>query len=356
MTAILILKTGALGDVLRTTSILPGLRERNPDCRVTWFTARGAEDLVRRHPLVADVRSADPSDPGELERATAELATTTWDRVLSFDDEVGLLRMATRLGRPDQPGVLSGAFLDDGGAPRYTADTAPWFDLGLISVHGKEAADRQKKENRESHPAIFARMLGIEMGRTELPLPESALASARELRERIALGRSGPVIGLNTGAGGRWESKRLPIERAADLARELDRRLSGRADQVLLGGPGEAGRNAEILARVGDGARIHDSGTDNALVDFAALVDGLDVLVSSDSLAMHLAIARRVPVVAFFAPTSAAEIELYGLGEKVESTAHDACSYRPDADNSSITVERLAAAVLRNLPSSERPG
>ena len=59
--------------------------------------------------------------------------------------------------------------------------------------------------------------------------------------------------------------------------------------------------------------------------------------------------ALGVPLVSFFAPTSAAEIELYDLGEKVVSTASDACSYRPDADNRSITPERLADAALREL-------
>ena len=54
-------------------------------------------------------------------------------------------------------------------------------------------------------------------------------------------------------------------------------------------------------------------------------------------------------VVVFFAPTSAAEIELYGRGEKVVSTSADYCSYKADADNSSITAERLCAAVVRQL-------
>ena len=58
---------------------------------------------------------------------------------------------------------------------------------------------------------------------------------------------------------------------------------------------------------------------------------------------------------AFFAPTSAAEIELYGRGEKVVSTAPDYCSYRPDADNRSLTAERLAAAVARVLDGEGRP-
>ena len=56
-----------------------------------------------------------------------------------------------------------------------------------------------------------------------------------------------------------------------------------------------------------------------------------------------------MPVVAFFAPTSAAEIELYGRGEKVATSGPEACSYRPDADNSELTPERLAAAVRRVL-------
>ena len=37
-------------------------------------------------------------------------------------------------------------------------------------------------------------------------------------------------------------------------------------------------------------------------------------------LPLHIAVARGVRIVAFFAPTSAAEIELYGLGEKLAST------------------------------------
>src|SRR5262249_30761115 len=60
VTPILILKTAALGDVLRTTSLLPGLHERYEDCRVTWVTAPGAADLLRTHPLI---RAVEPLDP-----------------------------------------------------------------------------------------------------------------------------------------------------------------------------------------------------------------------------------------------------------------------------------------------------
>jgi heptosyltransferase II len=62
-----------------------------------------------------------------------------------------------------------------------------------------------------------------------------------------------------------------------------------------------------------------------------------------------VALARGVRTVAFFAPTPAAEIDLFGIGEKVVSTAPDAGSFRPDADTSSLTAERIAAAALRQL-------
>jgi heptosyltransferase-2 len=99
--------------------------------------------------------------------------------------------------------------------------------------------------------------------------------------------------------------------------------------------------------------RLVDGGTSNSLRAFAALVRACDLVVTSDSLALHVALAQGVRLVAFFAPTSAAEIELYGLGEKVVSTAPDACSYRREVDTSTLTVERLAAAALRQL--ADRP-
>jgi heptosyltransferase-2 len=228
--------------------------------------------------------------------------------------------------------------------------------MGLLSVHGKERADELKRANRESHPAIYARMLGIEPGAPELPLPDEPRARGKAFAARHALRAHGPAIGLNTGAAGRWESKRLSIERSVALARELSRRTDGRASFVVLGGPAERERNAAILAALAPDVRAVDGGTDNALLDFAALIGELDLLVASDSLALHLAVSQRVPVVAFFAPTSAAEIELYGRGEKVASLAPDACSYRPDADTSTLTVERLAAAAERVLAARAAAG
>jgi heptosyltransferase-2 len=345
---ILIVKTAALGDVLRTTSILPGLRRRYPTARITWLTGRGAMDLVRFHPEVAEVVGVATADPDDLRRAAKELSARHFERILSLDEERELALLATELAR-GVADVVTGAHVRADGALAYTPDATPWFDLGLISVHGRAEADRLKRANRASHAELLARVAGVEPGETALPLPERSLAFAADFAERTALAAVRPVIGLNTGAGGRWESKRLPLERSVELVEELARRGAGQRTFLLLGGPDERERNAELERRVRDRVRLVDAGVSNAPLDFAALIDGLDLLVTSDSLALHVAIARRVPVVAFFAPTSPDEIDLRGLGEKVVSLAPDAGSYRSDADTSTLTVERLAAAVERVL-------
>ncbi|MEM7516203.1 MAG: glycosyltransferase family 9 protein [Planctomycetota bacterium] len=349
---LLIIKTGALGDVLRTTSILPGLRKRFPDRPIEWLTATAAEDLVRTNPHIDRVHRIDPKDESEVERCLAEWGDRDFSWILSFDDEEPLCRLASSL----RTETLSGAYLDGEGQRVYSEDVAPWFEMGLLSTLGKDRADEKKIANRRTHPEIFAEMLGIEAGEPQLLLPQEATQFAERFAARWSLG-SRLLVGLNTGAGGRWHSKQLPVERTVELACRLAGERADGLDFLVLGGPAESERSAAILAglaRTEEGEsgllRGIDAGVDNSLLEFAALVSFTDLVISSDSLAMHVAIAQRVPVVCFFAPTSAAEIELYGRGAKVASTSPDACTYRADVDTSTLTTDRLAEAARPWLP------
>lgn len=345
MFEVLILKTGALGDVVRTTAILPGLHQLQGEARVTWVTAPDALDLVRLNPQVAEVVTLDPKSPARFEAEAAKLAARRFGWVISLDDEQPLCRLASSLTTER----LSGAHLDSSGERRYTADVAPWFDMGLLSVHGRARADELKVRNRRSHPEILCSMLGLTMGKPRLEFEPRHASFASEFERRWKLRDGGPVVGLNTGAGGRWRSKMLSPERTVETAERLHAALDGKLTFVLFGGAEERERNARIAADLSRRVRLVDAGVDNALLEFAALVDLCDLMITSDSLGLHVALARDVRTVAFFAPTSAAEIEMFGLGEKVASTAPDYCSYKPDADTSTLTPERVADAALRQL-------
>ncbi len=329
-THILVLKFGALGDVVRTSYILPGLHSRfGAGTRITWVTAPGAVPLLRFNPHIAAVVSSDRLQGTNL---PPELGDVDFDWVLSFDDEPESCGLAQRVrGRK-----VSGAYLEDGGV-RYSEDTNEWFDMGLISRFGKEKADGLKIANQSSHDEIFARMLGIEISQPHFFNDPHSEEYARALLELA----TPPVVGLNLSAGKRWPSKSLRLSEAALLVQQLQQRelrcvlLGGHADEEYLNALSQE-TGLPVLSGL-------------SLNQFAAAISRLELLITSDSLALHLAIAQRVQSVSFYAPTSAAEINPFGLGSKVASTSPDYCSYRPDSDNSTITAARLYAEAVKLL-------
>ena len=99
---------------------------------------------------------------------------------------------------------------------------------------------------------------------------------------------------------------------------------------------------------------IFDAGNDNTVRHFAALIALCSVIVSGDTLAMHIALATKRRIVALFGPTSAAEIELYGLGEKLIPDIQCLVCYKEHCDfvpncMDLISVDMVVAAVKRQL-------
>jgi len=89
--------------------------------------------------------------------------------------------------------------------------------------------------------------------------------------------------------------------------------------------------------------------TDGNILELAAALRSLKLLVTTDSLCLHLAIGQQVPTVAFFAPTSAMEIENMSYIRKLESLSDDYCNYMPNSDNATITSERIMFEVSQLL-------
>jgi heptosyltransferase-2 len=84
---------------------------------------------------------------------------------------------------------------------------------------------------------------------------------------------------------------------------------------LLYGGPEEKDLLPSLAKKL-KGACI-PTGTQNTLRQFASLVNLCDVMVTGDTLALHVAVALNKRLVAYFGPTSDVEIDLYGSGEKV---------------------------------------
>jgi heptosyltransferase-2 len=328
MNNLLIVKKGALGDVVRTSYFAGALkRESSVKPTIFWLTAPAAIELLEFNPYIDNLVT-------EIDK----IADVFFDTVYSLDDEHPTLLELQKLNYAR----LTGAYLGEQCTPTYTDDSREWFDMGLLSKYGKAKADELKRTNTRSHAQIFCDIFGV---RNVVPEFFSRTCSNRitqDLRKT-----QGMCIGINPFAGGRWKSKQL-------LEKELDRLIDwllceSFCDQILLlGGGSDYQRNCS-MAELFANDRLRAACTDASVLDLADAIAGLDLLVTSDSLALHLAVAQRVPIVAFFAPTSAAEIDTFGQGCKVLSTSQDYCSYQSDADNSSLTAERLMDAISEFL-------
>jgi heptosyltransferase-2 len=324
---ILIVKHGALGDVVRTAYFTGPLRKRyGSTLELSWITAPVARELLANNPdidrIFVDFR---------------DIKEPNFDIVYSLDDEAEIISAVSRLVARR----IVGAY-ESNGRIEYSGDSSAWFDMGLLSRYGKARADELKRLNTRTHADIFAEMFQVKAAEPRLyGIP------ALEESYRKWVGDLAPAIGINPHAGERWPAKELRTAELDALLRKLlgpAGLLSDKGGIVLLGGEAGYEKNLQIAASLAH-PRVRVADTRASALHLAALIRALDCIVSSDSLAMHLAIAQGVPTVAFFTPTSAVEIDSFGCAVKVISTAPDYCSYRRDADNSTITHARLIEAI-----------
>jgi heptosyltransferase-2 len=332
---VLVVKLAATGDVLRTTALLPAIHANWPGARVTWVTRPAACALFAGNPLVDEVLSTDDAV------TAAKLGSEEFDVVLCPDADPDAAALAAFARGRERRGYVRDA---SGRVQALSPAAEHWLHMGL--------SDARKKANTRTYQALVAEAIGLDPAQVREPilLPSAAeRADAAQWRSRI--GFHGRLIGLNTGAGGRWAYKVWTFEHQRTF---LQQSTDAGLGVVLLGGPEEVQRHRELLTHV-QGRPVFDSGNHNSFGRFAALVELCAVVVTSDSLCVHVAAARKVPAVVLFGPTSAAEIELYGRGEKIVPPGLDClCCYLPICDKKPhcqalIAPAAVTAAVQRLL-------
>jgi len=331
---ILLIKRAAMGDVLRTTALLPGLRRKYPDGSVFWAVDEESVDLLKNNTFIARVV---PWTPDHL----MSLFVVSFDVLICLDKEPAATALATKVVAPRKFGFGMNAH---GNLATFNAAAEYAYRLGFD--------DRLKFfENRKTYQEIIYEAAEVEYRNDPyaFSLTDENRRKARAYLSRRRISGRKPAVGLNTGAGSKFETKQWPPGHYRRLIRLLTAKLG--ADVFLLGGPRERSMNRALEKAVARG--VYNTGSDHALLDFAGFIEAMDVVVSSDTLGMHLAIALGRKVVALFGSTCPQEIELYGRGVKLFAGTACAPCYKSTCPDmtcmNDITPEQVFAEVQKLL-------
>lgn len=323
ITKILIIKLGAMGDVLRTTFILEGLKEKYKNVQIDWLVDKRNVDVLVGNKYIANIVSNDS-------KVFDFLTSNKYDYVINLDLSPESLSFTT-LSFSDKK---IGYWLDD---KRNIMSSNEYSKEWLLT----SAYDRLKKENDKSYQYWMGKITEISNTPYEIivPISPEAVGKAKKFKNLYKF-TDKKVIGINPGAGKRWKMKKWNIEKYIELIKILS---SKNHTVLLLGGKDDEEEIKQIVAQ--KIPNVFSTGIDNSVQEFFAMIDLCDIIVCGDTMAMHAGLGLKKNIVAIFGPTSSNEIELYGRGKKIIADGCNCC-YRQDCLHTTTCMDKISVDMV----------
>lgn len=351
---VLIVRLGAMGDVIHTLPAVAALRETFPNAMIGWLIEERWAELLcaagaprrglrsTQRPLVDWVHTVDLHG---WRRSLLTLATVLRIARVRNDVRSAHYDVAIDLQGAIRSAVLarcSGASAIWGSAQTWESPASLWYTRRVIA-RGAHVVDQNL--------SIVAALTQTRFAQPRVDLPHDPAAEHR-INEILAAAGMLDFALLNPGAG--WGAKRWPAERYGSVARVLGR---GGVRSIVNYGPGEEKMASETeAASAGAAMPLRAS-----ITELIALTRRAKLFIGGDTGPLHLAAALQVPVVAIFGPTDPARNGPYRtptivLRNPASRTSH-ARRAQPDEGLLDITAESVvdAAHSLLAYPAGETP-
>jgi len=349
MIRVLIVRLGAMGDVIHALPAVTALRAALPDAHLGWAIEERWSELLCAS---EDCNARGPAMP--LVDAVHLVNTQAW-RAAPFSDETwkearGAFR-TVRDARYDialdfQGSLKSAVVAALSGAATRIGNTRPWERAAaMLYSHPVEV--------RSAHVVEQALELASAVAGTHLHYLPPALpldAADEQWADEVAQRNLGKCALLCPGAG--WGAKRWPAERYGAVARAL-------ADAGLAALVNHAPAEAVLAAAVKAASNGDAQPITCSVSELVALMRRAKLVIGGDTGPVHLAAALGVPVLALHGPTDPKRTGPFGTRAIVLRSAASATSHarrsQTEAGLLEITVEEAVAAA-RQLLEEERGG
>jgi heptosyltransferase-1 len=333
---LLIVRLGAMGDVIHGLPAATALRQAFPEITLGWLIEERWAELLctlptprssprsRQRPLVDRIHTVNTR-----QWRTSPFSLQTWERIAAGLSDLRAARYDVALDL--QGAVRSSLLARWSGAPVIYGAAQPRENLASMFYTRQVIASggHVVKQNLSLAEAVAGRTLTPPA--PELPHDDTAeLECDRWLKEHHAE----RFVLLNPGAG--WGAKQWPAERYGQVAKQL---AQDGLKPVINVGPGEE----EIARAVGGGVAETFTGS---LTQLIALTRRARLFIGGDTGPMHLAAALSIPVVAIFGPTNPARNGPFGTRSIVLRSDSSLTSYKHVARQETGMLEISAEQVI----------
>lgn len=317
---ILIIKLGAIGDVIRTTPLAVKYRKIYPDCHITWVTH--SPDVVPDN-LVNTICRFDFASIYAIQHVQFDIA-------VNLDKEPEACSLLKDVVATEKYGFVWNNFHLDVATPMAEHKLI----TGLFDNLSKQNTKHYMDEIFEICHLTFEDEPYVLNVDTSLQTKWTSLKTQ-------AAGKT--VVGLNTGCGKRWTTRLWPNEYWIDLVRQL---IASGKYPVLLGGEAEDENNRYLSLQTGAYYPGHFS-----LKEFIALTSNCDVVLTQVSMMMHIVTALKIPLVLMNNIFNRNEFYLHNNGIIVEPTSGCDCYYgntckRDRSCMNDITIDAVISGIL----------
>lgn len=284
---ILVIKLGAIGDIIYTTPTLRALKEKIPNSSLTFLTSEWSKDIFKYIKPVDEVISINPHNIKKNILSALftalKLHNKKFDAILVLHRNKWINRLAQFIGAKKIIG-----FDYEGHGKGLTIkipfdDTAHEVDryLSLIKPLGIE------KTNIE----------------TELTINQEEAKKFKEyMNEKFAVKSSDVLIAIHCG-GGVNPGTYMPIKRWTMTGfSELSKKLNKNFRLVFIGNKDDENLTLEIVIELAKSNFINLTGK-TTLAQFVALLSNCSLFIGGDSGPLHIASALNVPTIGIFGPS-----------------------------------------------------
>lgn len=294
---ILIIKLGAMGDVIRTTPLLHRFREMYPDAMISWIT---------QFPDVLPPNMIDNIYKWN-ETSIFIAQNKEWDIAINLDKEEETCMLLANINAKTKYGFTW--------ADNHIAPATPTAEHKLITG----LFDHISKVNKKHYLEEIFEICDLQFQDEPYYLNYDKDLAETWKKRFEALSKGKKIVGLNTGCGERWQTRLWPNDFWIALINALQ---NEGYFPIVLGGPQEDETNRHFSDQTG----CHYPGT-YSLKEFFAIASACDLIVTQVSMMMHIAIALKKKMVLMNNIFNPNEFYLYGRGVIVEPESGCDCYY-----------------------------